>query len=56
MKQKPKVKPLLKLADDFLDLRTADTNLIIQQLEENMKIRNMPLEQQLHRRGFWRRH
>ncbi|MEM4254171.1 MAG: hypothetical protein QXR48_02180 [Candidatus Woesearchaeota archaeon] len=56
MKQKPKVKPSLKLADGFLDLRTADTNLVIRQLEENMKLREMPLEQQIHRRGFWRRH
>ncbi len=52
---KPKIRPELKIADDFLDLRTADTNVIIQQLEENMKLREMPLEKQIQRNGLLRR-
>jgi hypothetical protein len=56
MRGKQKIKPSLKLADDFLDLRAADTNMVIQQLEENMKLRELPLEQQIMRRGMLRRH
>jgi hypothetical protein len=47
--QKPKVKPVMKLASDFFDLRTTDTNIVIAQLEEKMKMREMPLEKQLRR-------
>jgi hypothetical protein len=56
MMQKPKVRPSLKLADDFLSLKTADTNMVVQQLEENMKAREMPLEKQIQLRGLLRRH
>ncbi len=56
MMQKPKVKPSLKIADDFLDLKNKETNTVIQQLEENMKIREMPLEKQIQARGLLRRH
>jgi hypothetical protein len=45
--RKQKVKPEFKIADDFLDLRAQDTNVVIQQLEENMRIREMPLEKQI---------
>jgi hypothetical protein len=38
---KPKIKPEFKLAHDLLDLKTADTNLIIEQLEENIRRREM---------------
>ncbi len=40
---------------DFRCLRTANTNAVIQQLEENMKVREMPLEKQLQRKGLLRR-
>jgi len=52
MKQaKPRIKPEFKLADEFLGLRNKETNVIIQQLEENMRIREMPIEKQLLRRA-----
>lgn len=44
---KQKIKPKFKIADDFLDLRTLDTNVIINQLEEKMKIREMPVDKQI---------
>lgn len=44
MRQKPKVQPTFKLADNFLNLRQLDTNVIIEQLEENIRRREMPLE------------
>ena len=45
-REEPKVKPLLNLQEDFLDLRTSNTNIIIAQLEENIKLREMPIDQQ----------
>lgn len=45
--QKQKLKPTFRMADDFLDLKTAGTNAIIQQLEENIKFREMSLEKRL---------
>ena len=44
---KSKVKPERKLTDDFLDLRGLDTNVVIEQLEESMKLREMPIEKHL---------
>lgn len=49
-KQKLKLEPKFKLAEDFLDLKTLNTNIIIEQLEENIKLREMPIELQLKRR------
>ena len=46
-KEEPKVKPEMKLDKDFLDLRTLDTNIIIKHLEENVKLREMPIEKRL---------
>jgi hypothetical protein len=56
MMHKPKVKQSLRIANDFLDIKTTDTNTVIQQLEENMRIREMPLEKQIQARGLLRRH
>lgn len=44
---KPKIKPALKLADDFLDLRNVEKNVIIQQLEEHMQLRELPIEKHI---------
>ncbi len=55
-KPKQKLKPEFRIADDFLNLKTTDTNIVIQQLEENMKIREMPLEKQIQRKGLLRRY
>jgi hypothetical protein len=41
---KPKIKPELKIADNFLDLRAQETNVIVRQLEEQMQLRELPLE------------
>lgn len=46
-KHEPRVKPTFKLADDFLDMRQLDSSVIIEQLEENIRRREMPLVQQL---------
>jgi len=41
---KPKVKPALKLSEEFLDLNSMKTNFIIEQLEDNIKLRETPIE------------
>jgi hypothetical protein len=46
---KRKVEPQFKLADDILALKELDTNIVVSQLEENMRIRELPLEKQLRR-------
>jgi len=45
--RKQKLKPEFKIADNFLDLRTEETNVVIQQIEENIRIREMPLEKRI---------
>ena len=40
-----KLKPELKIADKFLDLKTLDTNIILDHLDEQIKLREMPIEQ-----------
>ncbi len=44
--EKQKIKPFLQLSDDVLDLRTLDTNIIVAHLEEQIKLREMPVDQQ----------
>lgn len=46
-KEEMKVKPKTQLSDEFLDLRTMDNNVIIQELEENIKLRTLPIEKHL---------
>jgi hypothetical protein len=47
-KHDSKIKPVLKIADDFLlDLRQTAANPVIEQLEASMQQREMSLEQQL---------
>jgi len=43
-KESPKVKPELKMSKEFLDLRTTEKNLILQKLEENIKLRELSVE------------
>jgi len=38
-KQESSLKPEFKLADEYLDLRTMDTNIIVDYLEEQIKLR-----------------
>jgi hypothetical protein len=45
--RKQKLKPEFKIANNFLDLRTEETNVVIQQIEENIRIREMPLEKRI---------
>jgi hypothetical protein len=45
--EKSKIKIDLKLADDFLLLKTMDTNAVVQKLEDNMKLREMPIEKHI---------
>lgn len=47
--EKSKLKPEYKLADKFLDLKTADTNIIIEHLQEQIELREMPIEKQAKR-------
>lgn len=46
-KEEAKVKPQLKLSDDFFDLRTLDTNIIIKHMEYNIKLRELSVEKRL---------
>ncbi len=46
-KEEMKVKPKMKLSEEFLDLRTMESNVIIQELEENIKLRELPIEKHL---------
>jgi hypothetical protein len=39
-----KIKIDLKIANDFLDLKTLDENLIIKKLEDTIKLREMKIE------------
>jgi hypothetical protein len=43
-KEELKVKPEMKIAKEFLDLRTAEKQPILEMLEENMRIRELPIE------------
>ena len=45
--QEPKVKPLVKLSDDALDLKTLNTNAVISHLEQNLKLRETPLVERI---------
>ncbi|MEM3154085.1 MAG: hypothetical protein QW165_00775 [Candidatus Woesearchaeota archaeon] len=42
---KRNIKPDLKLADKFLDLKAVDTNIILDHLDEQIKLRELPIEQ-----------
>jgi len=46
-KEEMKIKPQMQLAEKFLDLRTMENNVVIQELEENIKLREMPIEKHL---------
>lgn len=39
-----KIKPELKMSEEFLDLRTAEKNIILQKLDENIKLRELPVD------------
>jgi hypothetical protein len=39
-----KLKPELKIADKMLDLKTLDTNIILNHLDEQIKLRETPIE------------
>jgi len=45
--QRKQLKPELKIADKFLDLKTLDTNIILDHLDEQIKLREMPVEKRL---------
>jgi hypothetical protein len=42
-----KIKPELKIADKMLDLKTMDTNIILNHLDEQIKLREAPLEKRI---------
>lgn len=44
-----KLKPEMKLADKILDLKTLDTNIILDHLDEQIKLREMPIQKRLKR-------
>lgn len=46
-KEELKIKPKTQLSEEFLDLRTIDNNVIIQELEENIKLRELPIEKHI---------
>jgi hypothetical protein len=46
-KEELKIKPKTQLSEEFLDLRTMDNNVIIQELEENIKLRELPIEKHI---------
>ncbi len=45
--QEQRLKPEFRLAGDLLDLRTLNTNVIINHLEHNLKLRQMTLQDRL---------
>lgn len=48
--EKSKLRPQFKLADEYLDLRTMDTNIIVDYLEEQIKLREAAVEKKLKER------
>lgn len=42
-----RLKPELKIADKMLDLKTMDTNIILNHLDEQIKLREAPLEKRI---------
>ena len=44
--KKNRIKPELKVADIVNPLKTMDSNAIVERLEENIKLREMPVEKQ----------
>jgi hypothetical protein len=44
-----KLKLELKIADNFLDLKTLDTNIILNHLDEQIKVRELSVEKRLKR-------
>ena len=44
-----RLKPDLKIADKFLDLKTLDTNIILNHLDEQIQMRELPIEKKLKR-------
>ena len=45
LKQEQKIKPELKIADDFLDIQSMNT-VLVEQLEESIRMREMSIEKQ----------
>ncbi|GEM_PF-4794138 len=45
-----KLEPKFRLAEEFLDLKTINTNVIIEQLEQNIKARELSFEFHLKRK------
>lgn len=48
-KEELKVKPLLRMSDEFLDLKTLGSSVIVKHLEESMKFRELPVEKRFKR-------
>ena len=46
-RQMKKIKPEMKIADKMLDLKTMDTNIILNHLDEQITLREMPIEKRL---------
>ena len=42
-----KLRPKMKIADDYFDMRTMDTNITIEYLEEQIKLREAAIEKHL---------
>lgn len=38
------IRPKLKIADKFLNLKTVDTNIILNHLDEQIKLRETPVD------------
>jgi len=45
--EKSKLKPKYQLADEYLDLRTLDTNVIVEHLEEQIRLRETAVDRKL---------
>jgi len=48
-REEPKVKPQLKMSEEFLNLKTLSSSVIVQHLEESIKLRELPVEKRLKR-------
>lgn len=48
-REESKIKPQLKISEDFLNLKTLSSSVIAQHLEESIKLRELPVEKRLKR-------
>ncbi len=46
-REEMKIKPKLRLSEDFIDLRTLDAGIIVKHLEHSMRMRELSIDKRL---------